>query len=69
MVQWWNDWKNFECFPFGSASLATEPAFVRDAFRICEGGLASLVRRQHAEQKRQLDQMRKGVSSGRRRNR
>lgn len=36
IVQWWRDWKSFGVLPYGGSDLKLQPAYVLQAFRICE---------------------------------
>ena len=42
IVRWWEDWRAFGMTPWGGRDLHNQPAFVSQAFRICETELVTI---------------------------
>jgi len=35
-IEWWNEWRRYGAYPFGTGSFDTEPAHVLDIIDVCQ---------------------------------
>lgn len=67
-VQWWVEWKEYSVLPWGGQDLMAQPAFVFEAFMVCQNVKNELESKEHEKQQQEVEKMRaKNKQAGARR--